>query len=253
MLFRTFMDIIKQALEYIDLHTNTINTVTYRNIGPVNCEPSVHSLKEGQLVEEIRSYLSNYHINFPASNVVFSNIVINNRYPSNGGRNVKKVDLEFTTNNEKWIVEFKKFNMIGNNGKQNDYGIQKALSPFPIHRSFLGDFVYLKSLKDSLNNPDYKYAVIAIGFDYPQDPPPTIGSYLHSPTLPYTVQERIQNVNKVCDLNLGNYKVTTIYQQFGLFINSNYENMNNIIEHDFYAKSKHPCSGEGKLFGVEIL
>jgi hypothetical protein len=253
MLFSSFMDIIKQALEYIDLHTNTINTVTYRNIGPVNCEPSVHSLKEGQLVEEIRSYLSNYHINFPASNVVFSNIVINNRYPSNGGRNVKKVDLEFTTNNEKWIVEFKKFNMIGNNGKQNDNGIQKALSPFPIHRSFLGDYVYLNDLKQSLNNPNYKYAVIAIGFNYPQIPPPNQGNYPHSPNLPYTVDRRIENVNNVCDRNSGDYNVTTIYDQFELFINRINIGQYNIIKHDFDAKSKHPCSGEGKLFGVEIL
>lgn len=62
-----------------------------------------------------------------------------------------------------WWVEFKRIQLVGNNGKNNDYGAQKLLSPYIKDRSFSHDISRL-----SKYGGGRRKAVILFAFDYNQ-------------------------------------------------------------------------------------
>jgi len=72
------------------------------------------------------------------------------------------------TSPEVWAIEVKMLRLMGDNGRPNDNMLMHILSPYPVHRSALTDFV--KLLDSGL--PGRK-AIMVFGYDYeslPMDP-----------------------------------------------------------------------------------
>ena len=71
----------------------------------------------------------------------------------------KGFEVEF--GNFEWAIEIKYLRLVGNNGNNNDYVLQKSISPFLKDRSLVHDIEKLKNA-----NFSKREIVIFYGFDY---------------------------------------------------------------------------------------
>jgi hypothetical protein len=67
-----------------------------------------------------------------------------------------EIDAEF-----EWAIELKKVAFVGDNGKNNDFGPSKVVSPYKIHRSSVLDAERLRE-----SRPAKRGAVLMYGFDF---------------------------------------------------------------------------------------
>lgn len=60
-----------------------------------------------------------------------------------------------------WSIELKRISLVGDNGKNNDFGLAKILSPFPLHRSAIRDAQRLRDRRRTDRG-----AIVMYGFDF---------------------------------------------------------------------------------------
>jgi hypothetical protein len=242
--FNKILDRVSSGLVGVDSTTTQINKSTKGHV----YLPGLPTLYEPQCAEELMSWWVKNHSNDFQNT---SHIETSHPYPNN---KKNKCDIVFSTDGiwpnqsnqslPEWAIEFKKIVFVGDNGKNNDYGPSKFISPFLKDRSLAHDVIKLKQA-----NIARKKAVIGYGFNY------------DLPTLNLALQkfpqhsDRIKNAIKVCKLaGMPNNKLDLDYLlQIADFIIQKQNVTAHLKTRNFTNAWKHPLGGNGVVFGWEIL
>ena len=142
-----------------------------------------------------------------------------------------------------WAIEVKHISLVGNNGKNNDFGVAKILSPYLKDRSLIHDIERLSNFGVGKHK-----AVIGYCFDYSFETcKEALGK--HSEYTDY-----INNIMEVCKKNdpkQGMYSaVPMIKFADEIFLNRGLVHPVKIVE--FKDAWRHPCGGSGVIFGWEL-
>ena len=142
-----------------------------------------------------------------------------------------------------WVIEVKNIALVGNNGKNNDYGIAKILSPYLKDRSLIHDIKRLKKF-----GRGKKKAVVGYSFDYSYSScEEALSHHLDQVTF-------INNVKDVCKKNDpegGNYSVIPLIEfADGILTTKNLVRPVELVK--FEGAWRHPCGGNGTIFGWQL-
>ena len=161
----------------------------------------------------------------------------------------EKVDMVFSSAKSdatfpEWAVEVKRLQLIGDNGKNNDYAVAKTISPYLKDRSILHDVERLRA-----NSIGHKKAVVVYGFEY--DFLTCAEALTHHPTE--TV--RIKNIRDVCYKNdpvNGILHLDPMIEIMNNFLLAHKLVVGPVVIRPFNGVWRHPCGGDGKVFGWQV-
>lgn len=220
-----------QEIDHLD-HEIRLNQRT-----GVAYEPGVKSLTETLMVQALDDWWGARYEN----DFVESSHSVSVKYPNIARA---KCDFVFTTTGAttppEWAVEVKKIELIGNNGKRNDYPVGKMLSPFLKDRSLLHDVRRLRA--DPMAR---RQAVIGYAFTYDYESCETALN-----NHPGHLAE-ITEIRKVCHNNGGRLTVTPLLQFADAVLRVRNEVEGPLVQVPFEAW-RHPCGGNGLVFGWEV-
>jgi hypothetical protein len=133
---------------------------------------------------------------------------------------------------------------VGNNGKNNDFGVAKILSPYLKDRSLIHDILRLRDFGTGRHK-----AVVGYCFEYSFD------SCEEALKHHMGQSEYINNIHDVCHRNDpidGKYSVIPmiefadeIFQSKGL--------VKPVLFTKFSGAWRHPCGGDGYIFSWELI
>lgn len=240
----TLVKRIAQAVPRID-RTTTATRVSQRT-GRTYLQ-GAKSLNEPQFVREVATW---WATNFPAELPHFCTEHLEFAYPEASRATcdlmICKPGREATE--FAWAVEIKHIALVGDNGKNNDYGLQKLLSPYLKDRSLVHD---AQRLRKTTIAP--RRAVVMYGFDYDataierarticaalglNDEIAANLSRVLKSVDPVTLTYRLDALIEIADaslMRLGLVRGTAITSRFG-------------------DANRHPCGGEGIVAGWEVV
>ena len=145
--------------------------------------------------------------------------------------------------NPELAIEVKRIQLVGDNGKNNDHGIQKVLSPYLKDRSLIHDIIRMK--KSSISR---RKVVLGFGFEY--DFLSCQEAFHHHPNE----ETRIKNIRGVCHSNdpiNGQLYLTPLIT----IVNRHLSAEGLISDHcvkRFQNAWRHPCGGNGRVFAWEV-
>jgi len=143
-----------------------------------------------------------------------------------------------------WSIEVKHIALVGNNGKNNDYGPQKILSPYLKDRSLIHDIERLRK-----HGMGKKRAVIGYSFAY-NFITCADAEVKHPNHLGY-----VRNIRQVCKSNdpvNGELSVLPMIEFADeIFLHNGL--VKPVITREFHDAWRHPCGGYGHIFGWEIV
>jgi hypothetical protein len=206
-------------------------------------QPGVKTMSEPKFVEELVAWWEkNYYTDFPTANAIATEVPYRNLPRA-------KCDLVLSTDGSpiespEWSIEVKNIALVGNNGKNNDFGVAKILSPYLKDRSLIHDILRLKEF-----GIGRRKAVVGYCFDYSFDS--CEEALMHH----MNQGEYINNIHEVCRRNDpvgGTYSVVPmiefadeIFQSKGL--------VNPVSLTKFSGAWRHPCGGNGYIFSWELI
>ena len=179
----------------------------------------------------------------------------------------KGFEVEF--GNFEWAIEIKYLRLVGNNGNNNDYVLQKSISPFLKDRSLVHDIEKLKNATFSKRR-----AVIFYGFDYNEksvenaetiskkiteslgnsnryvELPENIDDFIHSDIVPIArnLGRVIRSVNK----HGNEYSLGPVTGVIDSYITKIEEIIDGPKTSTFSGLKRHPCGEFGRVVGWEI-
>jgi len=245
------LDRFAEGLVFVDTNTNFItvgNRKRDRNTGDwqdgITFLPGIGTLKEPRLVTEIVEWWKNeYPKDFNPLGAIATNAIFTKIKKSN------KCDLVLSSDGSElehpeWAIEVKRFQFCGNNGKKNDYIAQKLLSPYLKDRSLIHDIDRLR--KAPLGK---RRAVIGYCFNY------SFKQLDKLEKLHPNHKSFIDNVrDEVCKSNnseTGEINIRDLVDFANeIFVSKGI--VRNLEVKDFYEATRHPCGGDGTVFGWEI-
>lgn len=146
--------------------------------------------------------------------------------------------------NPEWSIEVKHIALVGNNGKNNDYGVPKLLSPYLKDRSLIHDIYRLRD-----HGVGRRRAVIGYCFGYSFV---TCDEALRRHPGSADVVANLRAVCRSTDPINGDYSVLPmvefadeIFRMKGL--------VHPFVVTPFRDAWRHPCGGSGHVFGWELL
>lgn len=168
-----------------------------------------------------------------------------------------------------WAIEMKYLRLVGNNGNNNDYVMQKAISPYLKDRSLVHDIEKLKQASFG-----QKKAVIFYGFefdefsvehanrmcrlitdsigisDYYVEEPDDLDTFLDSDLIPTpnNLRRVIKSVGKHGDL----YNLESVTGVIDAFMRINGISTGDPVIAKFSGLERHPCGRMGRVVGWEI-
>jgi hypothetical protein len=159
-----------------------------------------------------------------------------------------RCDLVFSTDGTsqppEWAVEIKRIQQVGDNGKNNDFGVTKMLSPYLKDRSLKHDV-----LRARAHGFARRHAVMGYGFSY--GPDTLLETARHHPSR----REHLDNIGAVLRVNdpIGLQldtrelvdAVDTIFQAQDLV-------KADLVVVPFTGLNRHPCGGRGLVFAWEV-
>ena len=143
-----------------------------------------------------------------------------------------------------WSIEVKHLALVGNNGKNNDFGVAKILSPYLKDRSLIHD---IERLRD--HGIGSRKAVIGYSFEYSYE------SCLEAALQHPKHLDIVENIRAVCRLNDpvgGAYPLLPIIE-FADEIFKHRGLTKPMIIKEFSNAWRHPAGGSGKIFGWELV
>lgn len=164
------------------------------------------------------------------------------RYPTM--ETVTACDHVFTTDSTdelpEWAIEWKRAQLVGNNGKRNDFAVSKVLSPFLKDRSILHDVLRLRTYPLGR-----RHAVVGYGFNH------SLESCEEARQLFPDEAERIGHIEDVCRDNGGELSLRPLldFAESILYVKGLIPGPR--AESKFQAWA-HPCGGRGIVFGWEV-
>lgn len=227
-----------EGLIYVDAHSDIQN----QSRGGIHYLPGLTTIYEPQCAAELMNWWVNkYPEDFESINEVY----VNYSYPKHPGN---KCDIVFTSdsrNPEKpeWAIELKKIAFLGDNGKNNDYGPSKLVSPFLKDRSVAHDVIKLKEADIAR-----KKAIVGYGFNYSEE------SLKASLALHPDHGERIKTATKIVKNGgtLDNKLDLEPLLEIADFILSKLECVKPLVTIPFENANRHPMGGSGTLFAWEL-
>jgi len=228
-----------EGLPSVDKHTS--HQSSNQRTGEVYL-PGVKTMSEPKFVEEFLTWwLETYPTDFSPKNAVKREV------PYEGIPRAK-CDLVFSSDGSditkpEWSIEIKHIALVGNNGKNNDYGVAKILSPYLKDRSLIHD---IERLRD--HGKGKRKAVIGYCFDYSFET--CVDALVEHPSS----GDVIDNVREVCrknDPELGIYTARPMID-FANEIFLNRGLVKNLVTAEFKDAWRHPCGGNGIIFGWEL-
>ena len=168
-----------------------------------------------------------------------------------------------------WAIEIKYLRLVGNNGNNNDYVLQKAISPFLKDRSLVHDIEKLRGATFAKRN-----AVIFYGFEYDEHSIQFAENMVHTIVDEMGVSERFVEMPEDLDellrsdilpipKNLGRvirsvakhgdeYTLGPITSVVDAYLKAKGEAALGPITSHFEGLSRHPCARFGRVVGWEI-
>ena len=230
------------ALDHVDKTTDIINESNkgHRYL------PSFFSLREQQ---QVKLLLTAWSELFPED---FGSFNLEVKYPTNKRTNCDvclfSTDQILTADNLlfDWALELKYLRFVGDNGKKNDFGVGKAVSPY-LHESSSVLDAYRLSKEIHQDQLAKRAAVIMYGFEYGDDVIEhadriceSIGNYGRSKSLKQTIKTfggtlTLNPIIPLFDLAAGQHTKLSPAE---------------VVE--FGPLSRHPCALRGKFIGWEI-
>lgn len=205
--------------------------------------PGVKTMREPIFVKELSSWwIEKYGTDFNPKNACQTEV----KYPDVPRA---KCDMIFSTDGSsldkpEWAIEVKHIALVGNNGKNNDYGVPKILSPYLKDRSLIHDIQRMQQYPIGK-----KQAVIGYCFEYSFETCDEAQSH-HS-----QYEEYINNIRLVCKNNgepNGEFSVIPMAEFANeIFVSKNL--VKSMVIRKFKNAWRHPCGGSGHIFGWEII
>jgi hypothetical protein len=200
--------------------------------------PGLKTLSEARAVELLDDWWGSEH---PEDFAPSGSHRIQVPYPSSP-RN--KCDQIITTSGPdsppEWAIEAKFIQLVGDNGKRNDFAVAKALSPYLKDRSLYHDVLRLRE------EPIARRLAV-IGFSFTYDEATCAEGLRRHQEQSY----RLAEVLSVCESNGGSLSVRPIVEfADGIF------RIRELVEGQFcrapFEAWRHPCGGRGVVFGWEV-
>lgn len=204
--------------------------------------PGVRALSETKAVAMVDDWwASNYPQDFPDITTERLNI----SYPGlKRWQHRTGCDHVFTTFSRlklpEWAIEWKRIQLVGDNGKKNDYGVGKTLSPYLKDRSLYHDVRRLRHYGLAS-----RHAVVVYGFNY--DDATLSRTALEHPGS----TEVISNLRETCEGNGGHLLMDDLMD----FAENIFRGKDLVIGPRVRAKFdgwRHPAGGQGVLFAWEV-
>lgn len=233
--------LIRFAEGIIEVDRTTTHTSANRRTGEVYL-PGVKTLSERKFIEEFASWwLTKYPNDFNPTN----GLQIEVPYPNIARAKCDLVISPVGTSLSlpEWAIEVKHIALVGNNGKNNDFGVAKILSPYLKDRSLVHDIERMRS-----SGISKRKAVIAYSFEYNKQ---TCAQALVLHPLQTDI---VGNIKEVCRLNdpvNSEYPLLPLAQ----FADEIFQSNNLVTQlqvQDFSGAWRHPAGGNGKVFGWEL-
>ena len=236
--FDSILERVVEGLLHVDSRTSLINAS--RRTGEVYL-PGVKTLTERQFVSEVANWWTqSNHEDFTPG------VTLTTEVPYHGQRR-QSCDLvigrgpDFGDND--WAVEVKHIALVGNNGKNNDFGVAKILSPYLKDRSLIHD---IQRLRDS--QMGRRKAVIGYCFDYSFET--CDQAIVRHPNA----SEIVANLRDVCTKNdpaAGSLSVVPLLEFADRIFTA--EGLTQSLKlRSFDGAWRHPCGGRGHVFGWEL-
>ena len=228
-----------EGLEFVDANTTHISA--NRRNGEIYL-PGVKTLTERHFVMELADWWKEYkQSDFNPRNALKLEV------PYLGIPRAK-CDLVLSTNgtplhSPEWAIEVKHIALVGNNGKNNDFGVAKILSPYLKDRSLIHDIYRMQK-----HGVAQRKAVIGYCFSYDNESCKE-AKRRHPKSI-----EFIQNIEEVLR---GNDPEGRKYSAMPMveFANDIFSERNlvfNLEVREFSNAWRHPCGGKGIVFGWEL-
>ena len=167
-------------------------------------------------------------------------------YPNSGRA---KCDLVFSTDgnwsNPEWAIEVKRIQLVGDNGKNNDYGAAKILSPYLKDRSLVHDIQRLRA-----NPLARRQAVIGYVFTYDFD---SVREALHHHPNEEEVLNNLRDVLRSNDPVRGLLNGLDIVEVADVICLTQEIVTGPVLRVPFDGLWRHPCGGSGFVFGWEVM
>lgn len=231
-----------EGLVAVDASTKTINQ--NRRTKALYL-PGVPALNERQFMIELAGWwINRYSTDFLSPQ---KDLALEIPYP-NGFRENCDLVANFIghsdqTKNE-WAIEVKYCRLVGDNGKNNDYGVAKVLSPYLKDRSLTHDVLRLTQSKFAL-----KKAVILYGFEYNFD------SCNYALSKHPNEKARIKEIGKVCrsvDPSTGDYSIEPMAEMIDYFLKGEKLIVGQRALSRFSGAWRHPTGGNGAIYGWQV-
>ncbi len=223
-----------EGLEAVDAHT-TIRRLNQRTKEPYL--PGLKTLSEASAVQLLDEWwASNYAGDFVMPDAHHTQV------PYPGTKTV--CDHVITTIDQEdepeWAIEAKFLQLVGDNGKRNDFAVGKALSPYLKDRSLYHDVHKLREVPIAR-----RLAVIGFSFTY------DLETCKRALELHPGETERIANIRDVCESNEGALSIRPIVEfADGIF------KIRDLVVREYVSAEfngwRHPCGGRGVVFGWEV-
>lgn len=226
-----------RAIEYVD--ANSTHAGVNARTGEVYL-PGWHTMNEDPAVREMDLAWEHLH---PGERQVHR---IGVRYPSKEVSSRTALDHVFTTDGQvigedEWGIEIKRLQFVGNNGKRNDFGIGKVLSPYLKDRSMLHDALRLREYGFTR-----RVAVVGYAFDY------TTPNLAEAETRHTDLEGRIilKNIRKMIESE-GPVTIRPL-MEFADAIFGLRGYLQGPRAQATFEAWRHPAGGRGVIFGWEI-
>lgn len=231
--------VLERYAEAIELVDDTTDTSRANPRTGEVYRPAFKTLAERHAVDEIDAAWDALH---PGELLTGPKDRIGVKYPS-----IKRArcDHVFSTepgDDEEWGIEVKKIDFVGNNGKGNDFGVGKMLSPYLKDRGLLHDAIRLREYGFTR-----RVAVVGYTFDYDTESCDE-AEVLHPSADSLEV---IANVRNVLRGNGGSLRPRTLIEFTDAILGLRGYLRGPRAQAPFTA-FRHPAGGHGVVFGWEI-
>jgi hypothetical protein len=229
---------VAEGLIFVDKNAEIYNSS--RN--GIKYLPGLTTIYEPQCAKELMDWWIDA---YPADFKSIKDVYVNYSYPMHPAN---KCDIVFTSdkiNPEKpeWAVELKKIAFLGDNGKNNDYGPSKLISPFLKDRSVAHDIVKLKE-----SDISRKKAIIGYGFNYSEQSLKT--ALEKHPGYSDTIKTALKIIKS--GGTLDNKLELGPLLEIADFIVSKLGYVKPLVTIPFDGAWRHPIGGNGLIFAWEL-
>jgi len=147
-----------------------------------------------------------------------------------------------------WALEVKKIAIVGDNGKNNDFGLQKLLSPYLKDRSLLHD-----AIRVSASGLARNYAILVLAFDFGGDAVERAFDLCRRIGLDMERAENLAAVVRTVDPAGREYRLDPAIQIADYVLRVRGLVAEPFKMARFAGLERHPCGTEGLVCGWQLL